>query len=263
MKIGFFDSGIGGLTVLADAATLYNDCEFIYFGDVIHAPYGTKDREQVLCLTLDAVETLAKENLDALVVACNTATSVAVRALREKYSFPIIGMEPALKPALSASEGNILVLATELTLRESKFKYLVDTFNATDRVLKLPMGNLVKFAEAGDFDSPQLVEYIKKQLSTIDLKNIDSVVLGCTHFLYFRNIIEKLLPGHIRIFDGNLGTIRHTAKLTGVDMRATSADPDFGRIKFYMSGLLLDDHCLKYHQFIDSINNYLGGRKNG
>ncbi len=263
MKIGFFDSGIGGLTVLADAATLYKDCEFVYYGDVIHAPYGTKDREQVLHLTLDAVETLANEDLDALVVACNTATSVAVRALREKYNFPVIGMEPALKPALSASDGNVLVLATELTLRETKFKYLVDTFNAAHRVLKLPMGNLVNFAEAGTFDSPELVEYIKRQLDTVDLQNIDSVVLGCTHFLYFRKIIEELLPEHINIFDGNLGTIRHTAKLTGIDMRDDPADPDFSRIKFYMSGLLLDKHCSKYFQFIDSVKYYLGGKRNG
>ncbi len=261
MKIGFFDSGIGGLTALADAAVLYKDCDFVYYGDTLHAPYGTKTREQVLDYTLRAAKVLSEEGIDALVIACNTATSVAVRALRDIYSFPVIGMEPALKPALSSCDGNVLVLATDLTLKETKFNYLVEKFDAQDRVFRLPMGQLVHFAESGDFSSEKVIKYISSQLQTIDMSGVDSVVLGCTHFLYFKSTISKLLPKGVQIFDGNLGTIKNAARLTGIELSNEPHLPDINRITFYMSGVLLDDHCLNYFNFVDSIKKYLGGEK--
>lgn len=262
MRIGFFDSGIGGLTVLADAVIYYKDCEFVYCGDGKHAPYGTKSADEVLALTLDAAKTLANENLDALVVACNTATSVSVRVLRDLYDFPVIGMEPALKPAVTGSEGKVLVLATDLTLKQAKFNYLVETFNAQDRVLKLPMGQLVNFAEKGDFNSDELISYIKERFSTIDFSEIDSVVLGCTHFLYFKSILQKLLPPNIKIYDGNMGTIKHTAKLAGIELLDTPQEIDYSKITFYYSDVLLDKHCAKLYKFKDSINNYLEEKNN-
>ena len=260
MRFGFFDSGIGGLTVLADAAGLYRDCEFVYYGDVLHAPYGTKDRESVLGYTLRAAETLDAEHIDALVVACNTATSIAVRRLREIYSFPVIGMEPALKPALAGSDGQVLVLATDLTLKESKFNYLVDTFDARDRVIRLAMGDLVLFAERGEFDSPAVEEYIRSRLSTVDLSGVSSVVLGCTHFMYFRRVLAGTLPGRIQIFDGNMGTVRHAADLAGVSMYDSPRQFDPGSIRFFLSGILLDSHCRRYYEFRDAIAKYTEGK---
>ena len=262
MKIGFFDSGIGGLTVLADAALYFNNCDFVYCGDGKHTPYGTKTADEVLALTLSAIQTISSENLDALVIACNTATSVAVRTLREMYDFPVIGMEPALKPAVTNSQGKVLVIATDLTLKQAKFNYLVDTFNVQDRVYKLPMGQLVTFAEKGDYSSDELIKYISNKFSTVDFSEIDSVVLGCTHFLYFKSLLQSLLPSRIKIYDGNMGTIKHTAKLADVDFLETPKKIDLDRIKFYYSDLLLDDHCMKYHQFVNSINKYLEGKNN-
>ncbi len=260
MKIGFFDSGIGGLTVLADASVFYRDCEFVYYGDVLHAPYGTKDRDAVLEYSLRAAETLSREHIDALVVACNTATSIAVRRLREIYDFPVIGMEPALKPALADSDGKVLVLATDLTLKESKFNYLVDTFDARDRVLKLSMGDLVLFAERGEFYSPAVADYLMRRFETVDMTEVDSVVLGCTHFMYFRRALAEVLPGNVRIFDGNMGTIRHAADLAGVTMNERPAAPDIDGIRFYLSGILLDRHCLRFYEFRDAITKYLEGK---
>ena len=125
MKIGFFDSGIGGLTVLSEALKRLPNHEYLYYADTVHAPYGPKPKEEVREYVFKAIEFLVNEGAQIIVIACNTATSIAVSELRQKYSIPIIGMEPAVKPAIESVENStkrVLVTATPLTLKEEKLK---------------------------------------------------------------------------------------------------------------------------------------------
>ena len=210
MKIGFLDSGIGGLTVLNEAIKRIPDHEYLYYADSDHAPYGTRSTEEIIELTDAAVSFLIQKGAEIIVVACNTATSAAIAYLREKYSFPIIGMEPAIKPALSQSRsGKILLTATENTLREKKLNDLIHKLDAKDRVISLSLQFLVQHAEQNDFDSPELKEKLKKIFLELDLSEVDILVLGCTHFIFFKPLIRSFIPSSITIIDGNTGTVKN------------------------------------------------------
>ncbi len=209
--IGFFDSGIGGLTVLKTAQLLMPHENYVYYADLNNVPYGTKSGEEVGRLVLKAAEELYDMGIKALVIACNTATSIAVHALREKMDIPVIGMEPAVKPALINNDNGkrVLVMATPLTLHESKFQNLVSRVDTEQIVDMLPMPGLVELAEKLSFDGNEVRCYLEKELSVFDMKNYSALVLGCTHFLFFRQAIMQILPEGIHIVDGNLGTVKH------------------------------------------------------
>lgn len=211
-KIAFFDSGMGGLSVLQEALHQLPQESYLYFADSEHAPYGIKSRAEIEALVLDAVDFLMTYDLKALVVACNTATSVAIHALRNRYDIPIIGMEPAVKPALEQEAGHVLISATEATLKEAKLWQLVDQLVARDRVQSLSLQELVRFAEQRAFDSPEVDAYLANAFATIDWADVDTLVLGCTHFPYFRSHIRRHIPSKVRLIDGNAGTVRQLKK---------------------------------------------------
>ncbi|UGU14182.1 glutamate racemase [Sinomicrobium kalidii] len=232
MHIAFFDSGAGGLTVLHEAIKKMPGEHYIYFGDSHNAPYGTKSREEIRELVFKAVDFLTAKGLKALVLACNTATSAAVAELREKYDFPIIGMEPAVKPAIENSrEHKVLVCATDLTLKEEKLNNLVRNLNAGDKVDYLSLQKLVMFAENFEFDGQQVTAYLKEKLAQADWSKYDSIVLGCTHFIFFREQIRRFIPARIRILDGNEGTVNNL--MTKIDIRNS---PEKKEIQYYISG---------------------------
>lgn len=210
MHIAFFDSGVGGLTVLHEAMKKMPGERFVYFGDSRHAPYGTKSSEAIKTLVFSAVSFLAERNLKALVLACNTATSVAVKDLRSTYDFPIIGMEPAVKPAVEKSEKyKVLVCATDITLKEKKLNDLVHNLKADNKVDYLSLQELVMFAENFRFDDAEVIRYLREKMAEPDWSRYSSIVLGCTHFIFFREQIRSLIPPHIRILDGNAGTVNN------------------------------------------------------
>jgi glutamate racemase len=233
MKIAFFDSGIGGLTVLHEAIKKLPEEQYVYFGDSLNAPYGTKTREKIKMLVFQAVDFLVKQHeLKALVLACNTATSIVIDDLRKTYSFPIIGMEPAVKPAIRESlEKKVIVSATDLTLKEEKLRKLVKNLNATDKVDYLSLQGLVTFAENFDFYSPAVIEYLQKQFAGYDWHQYEALVLGCTHFIYYKNIIQELLPDRIQIIDGNVGTVKQLE--TQIVPNAATSSND---VVYYISG---------------------------
>ncbi len=205
-----FDSGVGGLTVLHRAQSVMPHESFIYYADVAHVPYGEKSKEEVRNIVIEAIWQISSQHrLKAIVLACNTATSVAVEQLRDLYTIPIIGMEPAVKPALEQNtvDKKILILATTLTLREEKLENLISQLNGQEQTLKLPMPELVDAAEEFDFNSNSLIAKVKKKLSSQPLSDISTVVLGCTHFIYYYPLLRSLLPDHIKIIDGNAGTV--------------------------------------------------------
>ncbi|MDW7652465.1 MAG: glutamate racemase [Bacillota bacterium] len=211
--IGVFDSGVGGLTVLALAAKLLPAENYIYFGDTAHAPYGSRSKEEVRRLSLAAAEMLCNRGCKALVVACNTATSAAVRELREIYSVPVIGMEPAVKPALQRG-GKVLVMATPLTLKEEKFKRLCSSCGADqDNVTVLPCPGLVEMVERGETEGPLVEQTLARLFAGVDLEGITAVVLGCTHYLFLKKALSRILPVGVEFVDGNLGTVKQLTRL--------------------------------------------------
>ncbi len=234
--IGVFDSGVGGITVLKEAKRLLPGEDFIYYADTANVPYGIKPREQVKKLVSSAVSFLAGKGVKAVVLACNTATSAAASYLRCIHDIPVIGMEPALKPAVTSNGAGkrVLVIATPLTLSEEKFKNLVSTLNAGNVVDMIPAPRLVQFAERGETDTEEVSQFIDRLLSALDISRYGTVVLGCTHFIYFkRQIIEKL-PLGTDVTDGNNGTVRHLKNILVRDfMLGCSGN---GKVSFFVSG---------------------------
>lgn len=235
MKVGIFDSGIGGITVLKEAMNYLPQVEYIYYSDNLHVPYGTKPKEEVIGYVREVVQFLISQQVDAIVIACNTATSVAVKKLREMYTIPIIGMEPAVKLALDDNPfGRILVTATPLSLKEEKYKNLVAHIDRGFRTSPLPLPELVTFAETRRFDEEMLKEYFKEKFFPYQLSEYVGIVLGCTHFIYFKKYIREVLPPSIKIYDGNFGTIRQLAKCLDLSMVENTTDKP--KVTFYYSG---------------------------
>jgi len=234
MKIGIMDSGIGGLTVLKECLLRLPAHEYLYYADSKNAPYGTKSKEDVFQLTRSAVAFLVKRGADVIIIACNTATSAAVRRLREEYEIPIIGMEPAIKPALLVTKDQrILATATKLTLESEKFKALVTTLDKQNQIDCCPLTELVNFAEMGIFCDGTVVPYLEEKLDKFDLAQYGSIVLGCTHFPLFKSHFEKILPAHIKIIDGSSGTVNRVNEF----LTMTSETPS---VKLFLSGKILE-----------------------
>ena len=212
LPIGVFDSGVGGISVLRELVALMPNENFIYFGDSANAPYGIKPLEQVIDLVCKDAEYLYEQGIKALVVACNTATSAAIKILREKYTdIPVIGIEPALKPAVLSKEyPTVVVMATPMTLREEKFHNLMQRFMEQATILPLPCPGLVEFIERGELESEALEAYIKELFLPYD--KIDAVVLGCTHYPFAKSMIAKVLGTEVLLFDGGEGTARETRR---------------------------------------------------
>lgn len=213
--IAVIDSGLGGVTVLRKLYKLMPNENFIYFGDSANAPYGVKKTEEIRQLTIDGVEMLMKKGAKAIVIACNTATSAAAADLRAKYpGYPIIGLEPAVKPAaLSMEQPIVLVLATPLTLREEKYLKLVERFKGEATFIPLPAPELVKFIESGDLDNDDEIEYLEQILAPYAGNKVDAVVLGCTHFPFARRAIQRILGDEVLVFEGGKGAARHCKRL--------------------------------------------------
>ena len=208
--IGVFDSGLGGVSVLRELVSLLPAEDFIYFGDAVHAPYGERTEREIRALTTAQVDRMAAEGVKAVVLACNTATSAACAPLRRRYrQMPIIGMEPALKPAiLSRERPRVVVMATHATLRQKKFARLVARFKDAGEIVKLPCPEIVEFVERGEIHSRALHEYLEERFSSVLQTPVDCVVLGCTHFPFVREAIREVVGQDVQIFDGAAGTAR-------------------------------------------------------
>ncbi|MBK5239696.1 glutamate racemase [Clostridium sp.] len=206
--IGFFDSGVGGISVLKESLIVLPNEDFVYFGDSINAPYGTKDVNEVKELTFNAVDFLLSKGVKAVVIACNTATSAAIDALRSKYKgIPIIGIEPALKPAVEISLGkSVIIMATPMTLAEKKFKGLMVKYNKKVDIISMPCAGLVELIENGIVEGEQINSYLKDKLKDFMYLDIASIVLGCTHYPFIKNELTKVVGDKTIIIDGSVGT---------------------------------------------------------
>ena len=230
--IGVFDSGVGGIGTLAALRRELPQERFLFYGDTANAPYGTKSREAVMGCINRIMEHLLAQDVKAVVIACNTATAVAAAELRAKYTLPIIGIEPALKPAHEMRrDGSILVLATPMTLKLEKFRALYERYG--EGAIPLPCPGLMELVEREADDEAR--RYLLELFSPYDLTKVDAVVLGCTHYVFLRQVLKDILPDTVLVLDGNAGTARQLRRvLTANDLLAdgqgsitleTSGDP--------------------------------------
>ena len=205
--VGFFDSGLGGVSVLGEAVRLLPCERFIYFGDTAHIPYGDKPPQQVLAYTHAAVDKLVALGCKAIVIACNTATSVAAGVLRQELSMPIIGMEPALKPAeLLPGEGHVLVLATRVTLSLPKFHQLMRSYG--QHAVPVPCPGLMELVEAGVMDGPEVDALLQKLLRPYAGLRIKAVLEPSDASNTNMSWTVADSGPRVALVDGNLGTVR-------------------------------------------------------
>ncbi|NUU62778.1 glutamate racemase [Paenibacillus agri] len=240
MRIGIFDSGVGGITVLHEALKQLPMEDYIYYADTLHVPYGPKPKEEVRTYISNAVEFIVEQQVKAVVIACNTATSVSIDELRARYDIPIIGMEPAVKPAVEHNRrGNtrVLVTATALTLKEEKLQNLITKLDNEHIVDLLALPGLVHFAEELEFSEEAVLPYLREQLQGYDWSHYETVVLGCTHFSFYKDMFRKLLPEGIHIIDGNRGTVNHLKRTLA---EAGDLHKGSGNLVFYQSGVRVE-----------------------
>ena len=235
--IGFLDSGVGGIGTLDRAMRLLPQEHFRYFGDLGNAPYGTRSQEEILTLSMAGADRLVSAGAKALVVACNTATSGAIDDLRARLAIPVIGTEPALKPAVAQrGAGKVVVMATPATLRLPKFAGLVERFGAAHQVVALPCPGLSLLVERAGPGSDEIRSYLQEIFHHVNLQEVDSIVIGCTHYSFVVDDI-RAVAGPVRLFDGDWGTayeLKHRLEQAGLLLQPPQ--PLAGQVELTCSG---------------------------
>ena len=211
--IGLFDSGIGGTSIWKEVHALMPNENTIYLADSKNAPYGLKSKDEIIALSFKNTEFLLENNCKIIVVACNTATTNAIKELRAKYNVPFIGIEPAIKPAaLQSKTQTIGILATKGTLNSELFHKNVANHPDVKIIEQIGHG-LVQLIENGDMDSAEMEELLKSYLNPMVEKNIDYLVLGCSHYPYLIPQIKKIIPPQIKIIDSGEAVAKQTQKI--------------------------------------------------
>ena len=210
LPIAVFDSGLGGISVLRALVQRLPGEDFLYFGDSANAPYGVRPVAEVRRLTQDVIARLYDRGIKAAVIACNTATSSAIVLLRQTHpELPVIGIEPAVKPAAQGGSGSaVLVMATPLTIREDKYQKLAASFCDLADVISLPCPGLAERIEQGHFEDETLDAYLQDLFRPYRDRDVEYIVLGCTHYPFIRRAIAKNFGRPVTIIDGSQGTAR-------------------------------------------------------
>lgn len=202
LKIGVFDSGVGGLSVLAPIRQYLPTAHLIYVADTAHLPYGNKSDRYIEQRVLKISQFLIDQGCDALVVACNTATAAAVAAVRLRHALPVIGLEPAIKPAVASSHSKVIgVLATEFTVHSARFAALKQRFEPQAQILVQPCPGLVEQVEAGRLLTDDTKTLLSRLLAPLLAAGADRLVLGCTHYPFLKPLLTQLLPPSVQVLD--------------------------------------------------------------
>jgi len=234
LRIGVFDSGLGGISVLREIRRRMPAAAVVYVADSAWAPYGSRSEEFIRQRAHALSRFLVEQGADMIVVACNTATAAAVPMLRQSMQLPIVGMEPAVKPATAATRSGIVgVLATVGTLQSARFAALLDQFGGDIRVLTRACPGLVEQVEAGDIDGSRTRMLARQYTLPLLEAGADTLVLGCTHFVFLRPLIEAIAGPDVRVIDTGEAVARR------VEQVAATLNPDSegaGGIAFWTSG---------------------------
>ncbi|WP_409417453.1 glutamate racemase [Flavobacterium sp. PS2] len=211
--IGVFDSGIGGTSIWTAIHQLLPNEKTIYLADTKNAPYGQKTKQEIVDLSKKNVDFLLDMGCKLIVVACNTATTNAIKELREQYTVPFIGIEPAIKPAATNSKTQTIgILATQGTLNSELFNKATEMYQDTKIIEQVGHG-LVQLIENGDLNSPEMAQLLESYLRPMIEANIDYLVLGCSHYPYLIPQIKKILPEHIHIIDSGEAVAKQTQNI--------------------------------------------------
>lgn len=216
LPIGVFDSGMGGLTILEALKKSFPQESFLYLGDTARLPYGTKSRQAVVQYAIQMVDILLERGIKLLVIACNTATTAAIDVLKVKYpTLPIVGViTPGVLAATRATNNNnILLLATETTVRSEIYKTLIQTYAANMNVQSIACGLFVALAEEGFIEGEVAKQVIAHYLAPADLFPYDTVLLGCTHFPVFKSLIQSYVGNEVQVVDSSFQTVEAVARL--------------------------------------------------
>ncbi len=249
--IGVFDSGVGGLSVLIELKKIMPHEDFVFLADQKNVPYGEKSKTKLVDLTSRITEYfIKKHDAKMIVVACNTATCGAIDELREKYDLPIIGTVPAIKPAASETKtGTVAIISTPSTSKSSALKKLISDHCRNIYVLNIPCKNLEDTVEHGELGSPQVNKLLNKYLSKIKGTQVDRLVLGCTHYPFLRQPIQKFLGPKVKLLDSGKAIAKQTKALIlkhgiknkqknhGKDIYVSTSDPvKFSRVAGKLMG---------------------------
>ncbi len=209
--IGIFDSGVGGTSIWKEIHSLLPFENTLYLADSKYAPYGNRTKEDIIALSKKNTEFLLKKGCKIIVVACNTATTNAIKELRESYEVPFIGIEPAIKPAaLKSQTKNIGILATKGTLSSALFHETSKKFTKDTQIVEVVGEGLVALIEKGNLKNPEITRLLKQFLAPMLDANIDHLVLGCSHYPYLIPLLKSLLPKDVKIIDSGLAVAKQT-----------------------------------------------------
>ena len=215
--IGVFDSGLGGLSVLAALVDVLPRADFAYYADTAHVPYGNKSEEQIQCRVLAIGEELASRGCGLLVVACNTATTAAVQALRAAHpGMAVVGVEPGIKPAAQETRsGRIAVLATEATASSQRLKHLIREHAGHVEVFVEPCPGWATHVEMLQLDDPALAADVRARVEPLLDRGVDRIVLGCTHYSFLAPLLQDVVGKRAELVDVAAAVARQTQRLAG------------------------------------------------
>ena len=235
--IGIFDSGVGGLSVLREVRGEFPAEDLLYIADQTHVPYGIRTREEVLGFSEGIVRYLLKKKVKLIVIACNTASAVALDVLRKAYpALPFVGMEPAVKPAAEeTSTGIVGVLATPATFQGALYASTVERFAKGVKILPDTCPGLVELIEEGKIDHPKTREILEKALYPMLEKGVDEVVMGCTHYPFVIPLIQEIVGNEVAVIDPAPAVARQAGRLLGEYDLLTNGGGN-GKTQFLTSG---------------------------
>ncbi|ECJ2453604.1 glutamate racemase [Salmonella enterica] len=233
--IGMFDSGLGGLSVLRALIAGIPNVPALFVADQQHCPYGKLTEQAILNRSITVCDWLVSQEVTQIVVACNTATSVAIEQLRQRYTIPVIGIEPAVKPAAAQTHtGKIAILATAATLRTERYHQLTDRYGKSVTVYAVTPEGWVDAVEGNTTDVQKLYTGVNQVIQPLLDAGVDQIVLGCTHYPFLRFIIEQIVPPGVTLHDPAPAVISHAASLMNNLPRTTERNG--GNYRFYTTG---------------------------
>jgi glutamate racemase len=221
--IGVFDSGVGGLSVLRHIRATLPDARLVYVADSAHAPYGDRPLQYIQDRSLSITQFLINQGAEAIVIACNTATAAAAGVLRERYSLPIIAMEPAVKPAVAATKSGVVgVLATVGTLESARFAALLERYAGNVKIITQGCPGLVEQVEAGELGSPQTRALVQRYTAPLLGAGADTLILGCTHYPFLTPLIRAVVGTHITLIDTGAAVARELKRRVETELLSAS-----------------------------------------
>ena len=237
--IGIFDSGVGGLSVLAALCERLPDDNLVYVADTAHVPYGPRSLQQVRDFSFGITRFLVEQGAQVVVVACNTASAAALHELRAAYpAIRFVGMEPAVKPAAEQSHtGVVAVLATQATFQGALFASVVERFAQGVEVISQVCPGLVEQIEAGELESPRTEAMLRGWVEPLLARNVDALVLGCTHYPFVRPLLERICGPAVRVIDPSAAVARQVERvLVAANGAARGTAGEHGRVAYFTSG---------------------------